>query len=747
MDRFPPDPSLPAPHNDRPLDPSMPPPAPPATSKEDSFNFAFLKGPKRKRLAKACDACHKSKRRCDGTAPCSNCYFATKDCTYTDAAGRSVPAPRSSKSEKGSEPRRRPKNQRHPSPVPSSPSTSRARADPMDDSPEARKRQRIDSSSSSFQTPEPQAQPAFSPRASAPSTFPASRLDVPVVRELVNLFFAHCHPQRLVLHQPSFCAALSHGSIPTYLLYALCACAAPLSRQPVVFTKPPRIAGNPYATEAIGQMFDKSGRLTVERNLATVQALCLLQSHELLTAWPWTSSTKYFELALSILEEDVHVHTLSTPIPTPMPTPDFAFDAIDRECARRAFWFIHFMSLTTFTYYNVPVPTKPLDLTLRLPVDETSFEFGVHTTVPEYLHVPAPRTQFASEYGHLIRIASLHAHMEATMHTGDASALERAVQDTERALSTWDASLSDQIRFGEESAQLQIAMFETGSNAGAWCYFMMHILHASCILALCDAKFRMSGVTAPECRQWARERMMLIVSSLGNRAKNSSLLVAVLLALQKHDLADHPQIQTWTRDHEETWGMKLPSAAVARASPSTMSTAPSPLPQPPSSASQPSSATAASSAQDYAIHDDADRSETSSATSYRSFGRLHLSDRTPPPQPPHLQLQTQLRDTGPPVHIQAPATSLPSLKACGLLDSWSEGTNGNGTSPSEGTARLPPPPWKTLLAQGSALKSTSSSGPPQPPSPKDLVLPPPPPGADAPRAGMPVGLHWLENER
>ncbi|KAF9072334.1 fungal-specific transcription factor domain-containing protein [Rhodocollybia butyracea] len=50
--------------------------------------------PKRKRLAKACDACHKSKRRCDGTAPCSNCYFASKPCSYTDSSGRPVPAPR-----------------------------------------------------------------------------------------------------------------------------------------------------------------------------------------------------------------------------------------------------------------------------------------------------------------------------------------------------------------------------------------------------------------------------------------------------------------------------------------------------------------------------------------------------------------------------------------------------------------------------------------------------------------------------
>ncbi|KAG8738603.1 hypothetical protein FRC12_016690, partial [Ceratobasidium sp. 428] len=49
---------------------------------------------KRKRLSKACDSCHKSKRRCDGTAPCANCDFAGKQCVYTDANGRVVPPPR-----------------------------------------------------------------------------------------------------------------------------------------------------------------------------------------------------------------------------------------------------------------------------------------------------------------------------------------------------------------------------------------------------------------------------------------------------------------------------------------------------------------------------------------------------------------------------------------------------------------------------------------------------------------------------
>ncbi|CAE6402195.1 unnamed protein product [Rhizoctonia solani] len=54
---------------------------------------------KRKRLSKACDSCHKSKRRCDGTSPCANCDFAGKQCVYTDANGRVVPPPRTREQE------------------------------------------------------------------------------------------------------------------------------------------------------------------------------------------------------------------------------------------------------------------------------------------------------------------------------------------------------------------------------------------------------------------------------------------------------------------------------------------------------------------------------------------------------------------------------------------------------------------------------------------------------------------------
>lgn len=73
---------------------------------EENGDELTTKGRKRKRLAKACSACHvssyhramaddqKNKRRCDGFDPCSNCEFSSKECLYLNAQGERIPAPR-----------------------------------------------------------------------------------------------------------------------------------------------------------------------------------------------------------------------------------------------------------------------------------------------------------------------------------------------------------------------------------------------------------------------------------------------------------------------------------------------------------------------------------------------------------------------------------------------------------------------------------------------------------------------------
>jgi len=100
---------------------------------------------------------------------------------------------------------------------------------------------------------------------------------------VLSVFFTHCHPVRAIIHKPSFSNALSLSRVPQHLLYAVCALAAPLSKQPRVRTNPSRFAGKLFAQEALSLMFDGAGRLVCEPDLATAQALALLLMHDVLT--------------------------------------------------------------------------------------------------------------------------------------------------------------------------------------------------------------------------------------------------------------------------------------------------------------------------------------------------------------------------------------------------------------------------------------------------------------------------------
>lgn len=212
-----------------------------------------------------------------------------------------------------------------------------------------------------------------------------------------SVFFTHRHPQRIIIHKPSFSAALSHNRVPAYLLHAVCALAAPFSKQPRIRTQPARIAGQPFAQAAAALMFDNVGRLICEPNLATAQALCLLQVHETIAKPSWTSRyhgnfnhnyssylffiSLFTDIALEVLES-LGVHKPDNPVFTPVPSPEFIHSSIERECVRRIFWLIHFVDLTSSIYFKTSLLPKEDELMLRLPADETSFELSAHSTVP-----------------------------------------------------------------------------------------------------------------------------------------------------------------------------------------------------------------------------------------------------------------------------------------------------------------------------------------------------------------------------
>ena len=192
-------------------------------------------------------------------------------------------------------------------------------------------------------------------------------------------------------------------------------------------------------------MFDSSGRLIAPTNLQTAQTLCLLSAYIVVNTQDqasfdaaskdkspagWISAERFRALSLQLIEA-MNVHTPEHPLITPVPSAALINESIERECVRRIFWMIYIMDCTRSIYFgwqggaHISASSKApsigggvlgfseAELRLRLPVDETSFELGtVHQSLPEYLYLPAVRTHYASEMGHLVRVITICQKIE-----------------------------------------------------------------------------------------------------------------------------------------------------------------------------------------------------------------------------------------------------------------------------------------------------------------------------------------------
>ncbi|OCH93645.1 hypothetical protein OBBRIDRAFT_885316 [Obba rivulosa] len=698
-----------------------PHPDPPQMSDaRDQPTIAFVKGTKRKRLSKACDACHKSKRRCDGTAPCSNCYFASKNCTYTDSNGRPVPAPRNANHE-------RPALQLTPSPASD-------HAPPLPDIPlrdplhEIVERREIPPKRSRAAVPPATPLSSASPSHGTPAISPTgspNRPDVEpeLMHELINLFFAHCNPQRLILHKPSFSAALSHDLVPNYLILAICAVAAPLSKNLETNEPYPRRAGVPFFDQAVKIMFDNGGRLLSVPCLATAQALCLLEMHEVAASHSWTKHYRYFDLALQVLEESLEVHQPDSVILARA----LALDTnilIERECTRRCFWLIQLMGWINGIYTYKPLRPRSIDLMrhVPLPADETTFELTVHSvaTRPEFLHEAAPRTRYASQFGHLCRILSIYRELQTSLAMEDLHARAVGVQQGREALEEWVESLSGVLRFSKENLEKQLAMFETSSNTGAWCFCFVHVLHPCAYLSVLEGESRLPARPP----QWVRDQLNTVFSGTGARAKNTILSACCIWSYSKY----YPQdklIQVWDNDFEKVWGFRVAVVAdqwracqeAARKQSASTQASPESAPLRTYAAAAASSLASTPAA----VSPTSNRSPTDQHFRRGADGRRQSPQqaqyRAPPGAPSELAQQPH-RDA---------AHSLPSLKASGLLDSW--------RPPSEAFANT-----LSISTPGPAVDERRASV-------AALLHPHAQPmrGAGV-TTSVPVGMNWLVNE-
>ncbi|TFY68498.1 hypothetical protein EVJ58_g964 [Rhodofomes roseus] len=388
-----------------------------------------------------------------------------------------------------------------------------------------------------------------SPQLPQPSEPRSKLLDPDTTHELVNLFFAHCNPHRLILHKPSFSAALSHNRVPEYLVLALCAVAAPLSKSIAAQASIARVAGVPFYQDAVRIMFDNAGRLLSEPTLETAQALCLMEMHEIAASHSWTKHNKYFvpdvtsddrrpraaDLALKVLEESLEVEKSDDQVRGRTDDLDFC---IERECTRRCFWLIQCMSWISGIYIYKPVRPRSVDMTkkVRLPIDETTFDLAAHwnSATVEYLHVQAPTTRYASQFGHVLRILSIYQTVQNVIVQNEGPARAQALRECRQMLDNWLASLPQHLKFSEDNVQKQIDMFETSSNT-----------------AFLEGEGRLG-----EPIEWVRDQLGTIFNATGTRAKNTILSACVIWSYSRY-YPDDPKIRVWDTDFEKVWGFRV----------------------------------------------------------------------------------------------------------------------------------------------------------------------------------------------
>lgn len=231
-------------------------------------------GKKRKRLQRACVACHKAKRRCDGGLPCSNCDFSGRTCAYSDAQGKAVPPTKRTlkpseaalqdqqqAASYGTQPVNHPYGSYSPPALPSmqsrlSQSPSQYEMSPTDPS--------------GFVDPSPDAR-----------------------RELLCVFFSSVQPWNCLLDEISFLRDLSSCAVAPAVLYAIYALSARhiSSHSYQTSTMRSRVVqeevgnGSAYARESRRHLYrddPRTGLSLIDGDISveTAQALCLLACYE-----------------------------------------------------------------------------------------------------------------------------------------------------------------------------------------------------------------------------------------------------------------------------------------------------------------------------------------------------------------------------------------------------------------------------------------------------------------------------------
>lgn len=243
----------------------------------DGTTIYAATGRKRKRLQKACVACHKAKRRCDGGLPCSNCDFSGRTCCYSDANGKMV-LPTARVAIEAGQPSATAGHSGatlHPSEAltPTYGAVAQVSSPSSSDLSVRGRANTISSKSSPMSLPRLEGLPSIDDVA------PERR------RDLISIFFSQIHPFSCVMDEISLLRDLSTSEVPAYLLMAMFALAARFEQGISEAEREHRFAhGEAFARSArrMLQDEDQDGFTLLDRpDVDLALTLCFLAAHEL----------------------------------------------------------------------------------------------------------------------------------------------------------------------------------------------------------------------------------------------------------------------------------------------------------------------------------------------------------------------------------------------------------------------------------------------------------------------------------
>ncbi|KZT59497.1 hypothetical protein CALCODRAFT_516098 [Calocera cornea HHB12733] len=531
---------------------------------------------KRKRLSKACDACHKSKRRCDGRSPCANCEFATKTCVYTDSLGRTVAAPHARSEDLVSllfprpAPPTQPQTPLRTAPYPqygmngARPPASSVYSRPSGGLP------------TSVLVDNPQALQEEYPWAkveelvkSLKDVVPNSKVPVdPTIKlELTNIFFTKCTPFNLMIHKPTFLSLLTSGSLPNYILLSVMALAAPFSSHPalrIMSPNRPWQQGEIFAEAARRVLLDRTGNIQLDYTLEVAQALVLLHVHEISMRRSSSANGRCMTMALDIL---LRFETHRLDAPGGMGESTDPTKSLPSESYRRTFWLIYFVESLCSTFTERPLSFKEGEFAVRLPMKDSRFEIFADAEAPtEFLRPSGQPATEPGAFGYLVRVTSIYTRIysliiesENAGMLGNPEARRRLttqLEECERSLTDWQMKLPLRLRFNEANLRMHIHMYHVAGGFG-WAFAYMHALSECSMLAIYEV-FDQPPMTRSK---QAVANLMIILDWLEPKGRSNIATAWVLMALFQHydraRMEPDARVQEWCQEFEAQYGVKM----------------------------------------------------------------------------------------------------------------------------------------------------------------------------------------------